>query len=261
MRHRLPAFLVALLALLTAACGGSGTAGAPSPSPTSHLSGQVTVLAAASLNGAFTDIGRAFHQANQGVEVTFSFNGSSTLAAQVLQGAPADLFASADQPNMKKVVDAGYATGAPRTFATNRLQIVVQAGNPKHIGGLADLARPGLLVVLCNPDVPCGSYAQQALTRAGLRVTPASGETAVTGVVNKVALGEADAGIVYTTDVRAAGARVEGVDVPDRQNVLATYPMVPVKGSRHPDIDRAFVDFVEGTPGQRVLQRYGFGKP
>jgi molybdate transport system substrate-binding protein len=188
--------------------------------------------------------------------VELNFGGSSTLAAQITQGAPADVFASADQPNMQKVVDAGLA-GAPATFATNRLQLVVGPGNPKGIRSLADLARPGLVVVLCAPAVPCGTYAAQALGKAGVTVHPASQEQDVKAVVTKVQLGEADAGIVYRTDVRAAGAAVAGVDIPADQNVTAEYPIAELKGAS--PAAAGFVDFVRSPEGQLILGGFGFG--
>jgi molybdate transport system substrate-binding protein len=151
--------------------------------------------------------------------------------------------------------------GSPRVFATNRLQIVVAAGNPKGITGLADLVRPGLVVVLCGPAVPCGRYATQALQKAGVRVVPASQETDVKAVVSKVALGEADAGIVYVTDVKAGGAKVQGIAIPGNQNVVATYPIAVVKAASHGRAAQAFVDFVLSPQGQRILASFGFGGP
>jgi molybdate transport system substrate-binding protein len=257
-RTRLAATVAALLsALLAAACGGS-SATAPS---NDSLSGQLTVFAAASLTDAFNQEGQAFTKRHPGVQLRFSYGGSPTLAAQIRQGAPADVFASADQPNMKKITAAGLNTGTPQAFAGNRLQIVVGKGNPKHVTSLQDLANPRLLVDLCNPEVPCGNYARQALARAGVTVHPRSGETAVTGVVTKVGAAEADAGIVYRTDVMAAGAKVDGVDIPDRYDVPATYPIVALKASHQPAAAGAFIDFVRGKDGQTILRRHGFGSP
>ena len=166
--------------------------------------------------------------------VTFNFAGSASLVTSINNGAPADVFASADTPNMDKVVNAGNATSSPANFATNKLQIVVPAGNPKGIKGLSDLANPGTVVILCAPAVPCGNYANQALTKAAVKVTPKSQEQDVNAVVSKVSLGEADAGIVYVTDVKSAGAKVQGVDIPDDQNVIASYPMATIKGGANP---------------------------
>jgi molybdate transport system substrate-binding protein len=243
---------------LGAACGG--VAGQPSP-PTDPVTGELTVFAAASLTDAYGQIGRDFGRAHPDARVTFNFAGSPTLVLQIRQGAPADVFASADQANMQALVDAGQADGAPSVFARNNLQIVVAAGNPKRIAGLADLARPGLVVDLCAPGVPCGAYARQALSRANVSVAPKSLEQDVKAVVTKVSLGEADAGIVYTTDVRAAGAKVAGVDIPADENVVASYPIVRVKGSKNPVTASAFVSWVLSARGQAVLGRFGFARP
>jgi len=247
------------MALGLAGCGG--VAGTP-PSPTSDkVSGDLTVLAAASLTAAYNEIGQDFTKAHPNAKVTFSFGGSATLVTQILQGAPADVFASADQPNMQKLVDGGLADGKPAVFTQNKLQIVVQAGNPKKIAGLADLANPNLVVDLCAPAVPCGSYAAQAFARANVRVTPKSQEQDVKSVVTRVSLGEADAGVVYTTDVKAGGPSVAGVDIPADQNVVASYPIVRVKGTRNPTTANAFIDWVVGAMGQNVLAQFGFTRP
>lgn len=246
-----------LAGVLVAACGGSPARTAPADS----VGGTISVFAAASLTAAFNDEGRAFQAEHPTAPVQFNFAGSAALAAQILQGAPADVFASADLPNMQRVVDAGAAAGSPRTFASNRLQIVVAPGNPKGVKGLADLAKPGLVVVLCAPQVPCGSYAGQALARAGVKVTARSQEQDVNAVVSKIALGEADAGIVYVTDVRAAGARVQGVDIADEQNVVATYPVASLKAGPNSSGARAFIDFLLSDRGQGILAGYGFEKP
>lgn len=258
MRAGLAATVVAAVLLL--GCGGA--AGQPaSSSGADRVGGDLTVFAAASLTDAFDRIGQDFSRGHPGVRVTFDYGGSSSLVTQILQGAPADVFASADQPNMQKLVDGGLAQGAAAVFAGNSLQIVVQAGNPKRITSLADLASRANVVVLCAPAVPCGTYAGQALKQAGLTVTPRSQEQDVKQVVSKVALGEADAGIVYRTDVRAGGARVEGVEIPSDQNVPARYPIVEVRGSRNPAAARAFIAWVLGSQGQAVLAGLGFTGP
>lgn len=248
--------VVAAVGLVAAACGSpapvSSSPAAPSP---------VTVFAAASLTAAFQSIGAVVGRADPRLKAEFNFAGSSTLVAQIQQGAPADVFASADQPNMRKLLDGGLVSGSPRVFATNRLQIVVAAGNPKGITRLADLVRPGLVVVLCAPAVPCGRYAAQALQKAGVSVVPASQETDVKAVVSKVALGEADAGIVYVTDVKAGGVKVQGVVIPDGQNVVASYPIALVKAAHDGRAAQAFVDFVLSPQGQRILAGFGFGGP
>ena len=252
-RIRLPAVLAAA-ALVLAACAGDddsgGSSGAPSPS-------EIKVFAAASLSGAFNELGPQYTAA-EGTKVTFNFAGSQALATQIQQGAPADVFASADIPNMDKVKDL---VGTPQNFASNQLQIVVEKGNPKGVKGLDDLADPDLKVVLAAPDVPAGKYAQQALEKASVTVKPVSQEDNVKAVVNKVALGEADAGIVYVTDVTAGGDKVEGVDIPEDLNVLATYPIATVKASRAQDKAQAFMDLVLSDQGQQVLKKYGFLPP
>jgi molybdate transport system substrate-binding protein len=192
--------------------------------------------------------------------VKLSFGGSSALVAQIQQGAIGDVFASADQPNMQKLVDAALVAGSPTIFAHNRLEIVVAAGNPQHIAGLSDLTRSGLVVVLCAPVVPCGHYAAQALQIAGVTVKPASQETDVKFVVSKVALGEADAGIVYVTDVKAAGAAVQGVEIPLGQNVVADYPVVVLKDSQNGPLAKAFIAYLLGA-GRQTMTHYGFTGP
>lgn len=255
MRPRIVAAL-GVLALLNSACGAS----TPASTSPSALSGTITVFAAASLTAAYTAIGRDFEKSHPGTTVTFTFSGSSTLVSQIQLGAIGDVFASADQPNMQKLVDGGLITGSPSTFAHNRLAIVVAAGNPKQITGLSDLVRSGLVIVLCAPAVPCGRYAAQALQKAGVTVKPASQEADVKAVVSKVALGEADAGIVYVTDVNAAGAGVQGVDIPQALNVIADYPIGLLKDSQNVPVARAFIAYVLGD-GQRTLTRHGFTSP
>jgi molybdate transport system substrate-binding protein len=243
------------------ACGATASGGPASSGSSGEASGQVTVFAASSLSAAFDDLGGAFHTRYPNASAQFSFAGSQVLAAQITQVAPADVFASADKTNMDKVVAAGYSDGQPKGFASNKLAIVVPAGNPRAISSLADLARPGLVVVLCTPAAPCGAYAQQALTRAGVQVNPRSQEQDVKGVVTKVSLKEADAGIAYVSDVMAGGPSVTGVDIPDTQNVVAHYPIVRVKSGLNRAAPQAFIDFVLSPEGQAILARHGFGAP
>ena len=238
---------------MVAACGTSAQPATSTPG----LSGSITVFAAASLTAAFNTIGADFQRAHPGTMIHFAYAGSATLVAQVQQGAIGDVFASADQPNMQKLIDAGLTAGSPSIFARNRLQIAVPAGNPKHVTGLTDLSRPGLVVVLCAPSVPCGRYALQALQKAKVTVKPASQETDVKAVLTKVSLGEADAGIVYATDVKAAGAQVQGVNIPDDLNVIAVYPIVTLKDSQNMGLARAFIGYIHAD-GQRTLARDGF---
>ncbi|HET7517283.1 MAG TPA: molybdate ABC transporter substrate-binding protein [Actinomycetes bacterium] len=249
-----PAAVLAAVALLLAGCGGGdsgGGSGAATP-------GDVKVFAAASLTAAFTEIGEQNTVANGGTKVTFNFAGSQALATQIQQAAPADVFASADLANMDKVKDL---VGTPQNFASNLLAIVVEKGNPKDVKGLDDLASPDLKVVLAAPDVPAGKYAAEILGKAGVAVKPVSQEDNVKAVVTKVSLGEADAGIVYVTDVTAGGDKVEGVDIPREQNVLATYPIATVKASRAPDEAQAFMDLALSAEGRQVLKQYGFLPP
>jgi molybdate transport system substrate-binding protein len=249
MRKALAAAIVGLIA----ACGGTA-AGAPSAGR------DLNVFAAASLTESFSALASAFETAHAGTRVHLDFAGSPTLVQQIEQGAPADVFAAADLANMQKLVDAG-AVDSPTVFARNKLEIVVQKGNPKRISTLADLARGDLVVVLAAPGVPAGTYAVQSLAKAGVKLTPKSQEQDVKSVVSKVALGEADAGIVYVTDVRSAGVGVEGVPIPDSENVLASYPLAVVKTAANAAGARLFADYVLSAAGQRVLARYGFAAP
>lgn len=264
--HRLSTLATAFVLLVAAGCGGASepaaSSVAPSMSPTpSPLAGTLTVFAGSSLTDAFKKAGDQLKVRNPGTDYVFNFGSSSTLATQITSGAPADVFASADDVNMQKVVDANLNDGAPAFFVANRLQIAVAVGNPKQIGGLADLAKPGLIVVLAGPTVPAGRYALEALQKAGVTVKPASQEVDVRSVLNKVALGEADAGIVYVTDVRSAGTRVTGVDIPERQQVLARYPIAVVKESKNPRLAKAYVDYLLSDDGQKLLAEFGFWRP
>ena len=267
----------ALVGLLGASCGSDDkaaettstvaatatptTAAAPTTEARAAVTGDVTVFAAASLTAAYTEIGDAFMTEYPDSRVTFNFAASSDLVTQINEGAPADVFASADQANMTKLTDAGGAAGEPQVFATNSLQIIVEPGNPKGITGVADLAKSDVIYVTCAPEVPIGKYAAQVLTSAGVTATPASLEENVKGIVTKVTLGEADAGIVYKTDVIAAGDKAEGVEIPADINVTATYPVVATKHAPNAEGAQAFVDFVVGEQGQKILASYGFTAP
>jgi molybdate transport system substrate-binding protein len=254
-RLRLAAVLT-VAALVLAACGGGDDdsgGGSASGSPN-----EIKVFAAASLTAAFTKLGEQYSGANGGTKVTFNFAGSQALATQIQQAAPADVFASADIPNMDKVKDL---VGTPQNFASNLLQIVVEKGNPKGVKTLDDLANPALKVVLAAEEVPAGKYAKQILDKAGVSLSPVSQEDNVKAVVTKVSLGEADAGIVYVTDVTAGGDKVEGVEIPEDQNVMATYPIATVKASKAQDKAQAFMDLVLSADGQQVLKEYGFLPP
>lgn len=254
---------VLVLGLGAAACGDDGSTAPATSRADGRVTGDITVLAAASLTESFKELGTAFEAANPGAKITFSFAASSALATQINQGAPADVFASADTTTMDKVVAAGGAgtLAPPVAFATNRLQIIVAKGNPKAISSLADLAKPGLIYVTAAPGVPIGAYAAQALAKAGVTVSPKSLEADVKSIVAKVTLGEADAGIVYATDVRAAGTKAQGVVIPDAQNVVAIYPLAVLKGTKNPATSTAFAAFVTSAAGQSILAKYGFTKP
>jgi molybdate transport system substrate-binding protein len=254
MRNR---FVLLVFAILLAACGGTGAAASSSPS-SSSLNGYINVFAAASLTASFNALGIAFHQAHPGVGVNFNFAGTPTLVTQIEQGAPADVFASADTTNMDKLTTDGFTSGSSKVFARNQLEIVVAPGNPKGISGLADLAKPGVIYITEGPTVPAGKYSLQALATAGVKVTPKSLETSVTAVISKIELGEADAGIVYTTDIQAAGSKVQGVPIAAADNVIATYPIVAVKGTKYSDVASAFIDYVLSSTGQSMLATFGF---
>ena len=255
------ALLLAVLVTVVT-CGGSpqrqqstGSASAAPPS------GTITIFAASSLTNAFDRVGDELTRLYPATRYTFNYGSSSTLATQIVNGAPADVFASADELNLQKVEGAALVQGQASIFATNRLQIAVAPGNPKRISALADLMRRDLVVVLAAPSVPAGKYALDALGKAGVTLTPASQEVDVRAVLNKVALGEADAGIVYVTDVRSAAGRVAGVDIPEQHQVIARYPVAMLKESRNQRLSSLFVEFLLGADGQRVLGDFGFTRP
>jgi len=248
-------------ALVVAAAVVSGACSTSSTAVDAPLGGDVTVFAASSLVDAFARIGDEMKKANPGARFIFNFGSSSTLATQITNGAPADVFASADETNMRKIVDAELAGGVPKAFAGNRLEIAVAAGNPKKIGALADLARADVVLVLAAPTVPAGRYALEALTKAGVTARPVSQEVDVRAVLNKVSLGEADAGIVYVTDVRSAAGRVTGVPIPEEHQVVARYPVAVVKGSRNAPLANRFIDYLVSPDGQSTLAQFGFSRP
>ncbi|KAB1656036.1 molybdate ABC transporter substrate-binding protein [Pseudoclavibacter chungangensis] len=269
-RRRLATATALLGALLLAGCSSTQSPPAATESTDdSALTGQLTIYAAASLTEAFDELATQFEAANPGVEVVpITYDGSSVLATQLIGGAPADVFASADQKNMQKVVDAGLAD-EPVDFATNVLQIAVAPGNPLGITGLADLADgvktradgSPASVVLCAPDVPCGAASKTLIDAAGITVTPVSEEQNVTSVLTKVKSGEADAGLVYVTDVTAAGDAVEGVAIEGADAATNVYPVTSLKAAANPEAAAAFVAFVTSAEGQQLLDSYGFGAP
>ena len=263
---RLTTLAVGLCLLVLPACGSGGPAaatGAPAPtagvSGAPSVSGTISVFAAASLTGAFTEIGAAFEAAHPGTRVVLNFGASSALAQQVLSGAPADVFAAASPATMQTVVDAGDAAD-PRVFVRNRLQIAVPVDNPGKVTGLADLARPELTIALCAPKVPCGAAAQKAFAAAGLTAAPDTLEQNVKAALSKVVLGEVDAALVYRTDVLAAGDKVRGFAFPEADRAVNDYPIATITGAENVVGAAAFVTYVL-TDGQRVLVDAGFDRP
>jgi molybdate transport system substrate-binding protein len=253
-------FAGVLACALISGCGAGSQTSSP-PTSTTAVSGRIIVFAAASLKNAFTDIGEQFKTDNPGTSVEFSFAGSSDLVTQLTQGAPADVFASADTKNMDKAAQAGLLAGASVNFASNTLTIAVAPGNPKHITSFQDLARPGLDVVVCAPQVPCGSATQKVEQATGVHLAPVSEESQVTDVLNKVVTGQADAGLVYVTDAMGAGGKVTAVPFPEASGAVNTYPIAALKASKYPDVARKFVDLVTGKAGQKALSAAGFAKP
>ncbi|HSN06685.1 MAG TPA: molybdate ABC transporter substrate-binding protein, partial [Candidatus Angelobacter sp.] len=225
MRRR-PAALLAVAGVALSACGAT-TTGTPATSTggTDSRAGAITVFAAASLKETFTTLGHMYEAAHPGARVTFDFGASSTLATQITQGAPADVFAAASQATMQTVTSAGDAVGTPRVFAVNTLEIATPTSPTTRVTSLADLARPAVKVAICQVSVPCGAAARTLFDRSHLAVTPVSEEVDVKSVLTKVELGEVDAGLVYVTDVRSAQGRVVGVAIPKDQNVTTTYPI------------------------------------
>ena len=242
-----------LLSFAVAGCGSDvdGTEGDDGPRT-------LTVYAAASLTKTFEQIGEEFEAGHEGVEVEFSFGGSSDLVAQIQEGAPADVFASADVANMEKLTAEGLEGQEPQDFATNTLQIAVEPDNPLGIAALADVTGKDVKLVICAPEVPCGSAAQKAADAAGIELTPVSEEQSVTDVLGKVTAGEADAGLVYVTDVIGAAGAVLGIDFAEASAAVNTYPITTVEDSDEDDLAADFVELVLGEEGQAILQEAGF---
>jgi len=256
---------VAALAL-AAGCGGNsgndaGSGSGSSPSGTSGgVTGTVTVFAAASLTESFTTLGKQFEAAHPGTTVKFNFGASSSLAENINQGAPADVFASASSKNMKQVVDAGGASDS-KTFANNVMQIAVPPDNPANVAQVADLANPKIKVALCQPEVPCGTVAQEVFKKADVTVKPVTQGADVKAVLTTVQLGEVDAGMVYKTDVQAAGAKVKGIEIPADQNASTSYPIAALSKAPNAAGAAAFVDYVLSPDGEKVLEQAGFASP
>jgi molybdate transport system substrate-binding protein len=267
MRSRaLAATALAAAAITLTACSSNTPAASPTTTPNSTtssaqaVSGTVTVLAAASLQEAFTALGKQFEAARPGVTVKLSFGASSSLAQQVNQGAPADVFASASPTNMKQVTEAGGAI-APKNFVRNVMEIAVPPSNPAKVTGVADLARPGVKVALCQPQVPCGAVAAQVFKNAGITVTPVTLEQDVKSTLTKVELNEVDAGMVYATDVEAGGAKVLGVQIRAEINASTEYPIAALSKAPNSAGAQAFVEYVLSPAGQDLLGAAGFEKP
>ncbi|WP_425472852.1 molybdate ABC transporter substrate-binding protein [Streptomyces botrytidirepellens] len=255
---------VAVLALGACSSGGSDDTKQDSGSSSDgakKVSGTVTVFAAASLKESFTELKKTFEKQHPGAKVTFNFGGSDALAASITSGAPADVFAAASPKTMKTVTDAGDAKGTPSTFVRNQLEIATLPGNPKKITTFEDLTKGGLKVALCAKEVPCGAAAQQVLDAEHLKLTPASYEQDVKGALTKVELKEVDASVVYTTDVKAAGGKVEGVEFPESKKAINDYPIAPLKSGPNAGAASAFIDLVKSPQGQKVLTKAGFLKP
>ena len=249
---------VAKTTATTAATTGVPAATTTVPPPLPPATGSINVFAAASLKASFADVATAFEKSNPGAKVTLNFAGSSTLVTQINNGAPADVFASADAANMDKLVNAKLIQGTPVIFTKNKLMIVVPKGNRMRLKGLADFASPDVVVVLGVVGVPAGDYARQILAKAGVAVTPKSLESSVSAIVSKAALGEIDAGIVYVTDVAIDDYRVDGIAIPTEQNVTAMYPIGALSSSKNPATSTAFVAFTQTSAAQAILNKYKF---
>ncbi|WP_405446095.1 molybdate ABC transporter substrate-binding protein [Streptomyces achromogenes] len=239
----------------------TGKPGSSGASASPKLSGTVTVFAAASLKESFTTLGKEFEHRHPGTKVSFNFSGSDTLAASITGGAPADIFAAASPRTMKTVTDAGDTSGAPVTFVRNQLEIATRPGNPAKVSSLKDLTKSGLKVVLCDKTVPCGAAARKALDAAGIELTPVSYEQDVKSALNKVELDEADAAIVYKTDVKAAKGKVRGVEFPESAGAVNDYPIAALKNGRNTEAAQAFIALVRSADGRKVLGEAGFLKP
>ncbi|MGZ2358676.1 molybdate ABC transporter substrate-binding protein [Streptomyces sp. 372A] len=251
-RRAAAALVVGLLAPLTACGGGDDTAKGE------DTAADLTVLAASSLTDVFKEAGAAYEREHPGTKVTFSFAGSQELAAQVGQGAPADALVTADTKTMDGLKSD---TGTPTVIAKNRLVIATGKGNPEKVENLKDLADPGLKVVLAAPEVPVGRYSKQILDAQKITVKPVSQEPNVRAVLSKVQLGEADAGLVYRTDVASAAGKVDSVDIPDEQNAVASYPAATLKAGKHGAAAEAFVKWLSSPEAQKILTGAGFQQP
>jgi len=228
----------------------------------SKLQGDLTISAASSLTDVFTELAKQFRKDNNGVKVRLNFGSSSTLVAQVQSGAPSDIMASADLTNLEKLVASGNVVVTPKVFARNTMAIAVKLGNPKSVRSLTDLASLPF-IALCGKTVPCGVYASSVLTRAGVVIAESKVTRGidVKATLAAVANGDADAAIVYKTDVLAAKKTVAGIDIPSAQNVKAMYGIASIRGSKSPANAKAFIDFVLSEQGWQILKSFGFQRP
>lgn len=255
--------LGAAILMLTAATPASatGSADAPDPRIAALPPTTITVSAAASLTDVFPVIGRAFSTRYPNITVTFNFGGSNALVEQLRAGAPVDVIATASEPTMWKAVNAGWAS-TPVLFAKNTMAVALPKGNPARIRSLAGLANASVKVAVCNAAVPCGAATRDLLARNGLTLTPVTKELDVRAVLGKVEADEVDAGIVYVTDIRAAGASISSILIPPARNVTTTYPIATVSASRNWAAANAFVSYVRTSPSaQGILRAWGFAKP
>jgi molybdate transport system substrate-binding protein len=258
----LPAVLAAAVAL--AACTPTtddSSATSASSADRGRLAGTLTVFAAASLTDVFGDLGDRLSADNPDLDVRFNFAGSSALATQIVQGAPADVFASANQPQMDVVTDAGLQSGNPEVFTGNVLEIAVPAGNPGNVTGIADFADPDLTLAVCAPDVPCGAAAATVFAAAGITAAPDTEEEDVRAALTKVQLGEVDAALVYASDVRSAGSDIEGIEFPEAEKAVNEYPICALAAAPNAAAAQAFVDLVLSDDGQQALAAAGFRPP
>jgi molybdate transport system substrate-binding protein len=260
MRKFVVAVIVASVVTAISGCGSSTTPGTTTTT-SAQPTGTITVLAAASLTKSFNDLKTRFEATHPGVTVKINYDGSATLVQQITNGAAADVFASADQANMTKVVSAGLNDSAPQVFARNKLEIAVPPNNPKGIASFADLAKPGVILVVCADPVPCGAATKKIEQATGVTLHPASQETAVTGVLSKVQAGEADAGLVYVTDVNSAGGKVKGIPFAESDKAVNEYPITVLKNAPQAVLAKQFVEFVHGSAGHQVLGKVGFETP
>lgn len=244
--------VAAAAALVLAGCGGDGSSG---PART------LTVSAAASLTDVFTELEQRFEADNPGVDVVMNAGASSDLAQQIVNGAPADVFASANIPQMDNVTEADLAEGEPEIFVTNQLTIVLPPGNPQGVESFADLADPDVALVVCAEQVPCGAATKEIQEGSGVTLMPVSEEPDVRSVLSQVTTGNADAGVVFVTDAISAGERIERIDFPESDTVISEYPIVALTGAQEPELAAMFVELVRSDEGRQVLEAGGFGTP